>query len=277
MENQKRAGFTLGQLLASLVIITFVAFFLGSCIVILSSPPHQKARQSICASNLKQIGLGFLQYIQDYDGTFPPCAQPSKHEGFLSGWAVTHKQDGSSAVIAEAKGETADKKRFAGGLMSQYTISFQIFRCPTAPKNAGPLSYMVNDLAAGVTQDRFAAVAASVLMCDGENFAGNVGHAYEPNSPAAPAAFASDGIVLLGATLETAPLRHSDGANYGYADGHVKWSKPEAIFFPSRFSTSQSHKDAKTSKLFGPAPEHLNTTNTGAFNGTAYVGTFHVN
>ena len=136
---------------------------------------------------------------------------------------------------------------------------------------------MYNDLVAGVSQNAFAAVATSVLFCDGEDFAGNVGHAYDPSDPSSPADFASDGTVLLGATLQTAPLRHSDGANYGYADGHMKWSKPDAVYFPSRFSASRSHKDATTGKLLGPDPAQLNRTNTGVSKGKAYGGTFHVN
>jgi len=33
---------------------------------------REKARQTSCASNLKQIGLGFTQYVQDNDETYPP-------------------------------------------------------------------------------------------------------------------------------------------------------------------------------------------------------------
>lgn len=32
---------------------------------------RENARSSSCQSNLKQIGLGFAQYVQDYDGHFP--------------------------------------------------------------------------------------------------------------------------------------------------------------------------------------------------------------
>ncbi len=32
---------------------------------------REKARQTVCVSNLKQLGLGFAQYAQDYDGGYP--------------------------------------------------------------------------------------------------------------------------------------------------------------------------------------------------------------
>jgi type II secretory pathway pseudopilin PulG len=34
---------------------------------------RENARRSSCQSNLKQIGLGILQYTQDYDEAYPPA------------------------------------------------------------------------------------------------------------------------------------------------------------------------------------------------------------
>lgn len=268
----KQNGYTLGQLVATLMIITAAAFFVGVALVSFTvfSGDHRKSPQSSCASNIKQIQLGVLQYIQDYDEKFPPAARPLKNEkGILSGWAITHDTDGKAAVSVSAKGTTTTQKLFAKGPLDSYTKNEFIFRCPSVPKNAGPLSYMVNDLAAGKAQKVFSAVASTILVCEGEDFAGNVGHAYDPTLPPAPATFGPTGKVILGATLQTAPIRHNGGANYGFADGHVRWSKPEGIYFPSRFDWAASHKDARPNGN-GPTP-----VPGGDMHG--FYGTFHLN
>ena len=182
MEHQKRFGFSLGELFAILLILSVVAAILFP---VFATTRHSGSNRGGCRSNIKQISLAILGYIQDYDETFPPSAQPVAGSAALSGWAVTHNQRGEPAINEQAFGATSDAKRFSEGSLWPYAKNEQIFRCPDAPRGSGPLLYMYNDLAAGVSQNDFAAVANSVVLCDGEDFAGNVGHAYDPNAPAA--------------------------------------------------------------------------------------------
>ena len=63
----KRSGFTLIELLVVIAIIAILAAILFPVF----AQVREKARQITCVSNLKQIGLGILQYNQDYDETFP--------------------------------------------------------------------------------------------------------------------------------------------------------------------------------------------------------------
>jgi prepilin-type N-terminal cleavage/methylation domain-containing protein/prepilin-type processing-associated H-X9-DG protein len=60
-------GFTLIELLVVIAIIAILAAVLFPVF----ATAREKARQSGCASNLKQIGLAFQQYNQDYDETTP--------------------------------------------------------------------------------------------------------------------------------------------------------------------------------------------------------------
>ena len=68
MSNQnRRAGFTLIELLVVIAIIAILAAILFPVF----AQAREKARQTSCLSNMKQMGLGLVQYVQDYDETFP--------------------------------------------------------------------------------------------------------------------------------------------------------------------------------------------------------------
>src|ERR1700753_3722417 len=62
----KRRGFTLIELLVVIAIIAILAAILFPVF----AKAREKARQIACLSNMKQIGLATLQYVQDYDEQF---------------------------------------------------------------------------------------------------------------------------------------------------------------------------------------------------------------
>jgi len=63
----KRRGFTLIELLVVIAIIAILAAILFPVF----AQAREKARQTFCLNNTKQIVLGMLQYVQDYDEAFP--------------------------------------------------------------------------------------------------------------------------------------------------------------------------------------------------------------
>ncbi len=65
-----RKGFTLIELLVVIAIIAILAAILFPVF----ARAREKARQTSCLSNLKQIGLGMMMYAQDWDETLPRCA-----------------------------------------------------------------------------------------------------------------------------------------------------------------------------------------------------------
>ena len=64
---KRKSGFTLIELLVVIAIIAILAAILFPVF----AAAREKARQTTCASNEKQLGLAFIQYGQDYDETMP--------------------------------------------------------------------------------------------------------------------------------------------------------------------------------------------------------------
>jgi len=62
-----KRGFTLIELLVVIAIIAILAAILFPVF----AKVREKARQTTCLSNLKQMGLAVLEYNQDYDDTYP--------------------------------------------------------------------------------------------------------------------------------------------------------------------------------------------------------------
>src|SRR5688572_13881160 len=67
---KRSKGFTLIELLVVIAIIGLLAAIMFPVF----ARARENARRASCQSNLKQIGLGFAQYNQDYDERYPsPC------------------------------------------------------------------------------------------------------------------------------------------------------------------------------------------------------------
>ena len=77
---QKKKGFTLIELLVVIAIIAILAAILFPAF----ARARENARRASCQSNLKQIGLGFAQYTQDYDESYPQIGGQD-----ATGWVST--------------------------------------------------------------------------------------------------------------------------------------------------------------------------------------------
>ncbi|HLV80802.1 MAG TPA: prepilin-type N-terminal cleavage/methylation domain-containing protein [Chthonomonadaceae bacterium] len=66
MHRNARKGFTLIELLVVIAIIAILAAILFPVF----AQAREQARKTSCLSNLKQIGLATMMYVQDYDETF---------------------------------------------------------------------------------------------------------------------------------------------------------------------------------------------------------------
>ncbi len=120
---QKR-GFTLIELLVVIAIIAILAAILFPVF----AQAREKARAISCLSNERQIGLGVLQYVQDYDEYFP-MDQYNDQNGLQVRW----QQQVDPYIKNGDKFGFDNRAEGAGG----------VFHCPSFPTNQ-PAEYGVN-------------------------------------------------------------------------------------------------------------------------------------
>ncbi len=107
-----RSGFTLIELLVVIAIIALLAAILFPVF----ARARENARKSSCANNLKQIGLGLLQYTQDYDETTPPAWTAVGGAGYPGSWRWMD-------------------------CIYPYVKSTQLYTCPSASGGSAPYVY----------------------------------------------------------------------------------------------------------------------------------------
>jgi prepilin-type N-terminal cleavage/methylation domain-containing protein/prepilin-type processing-associated H-X9-DG protein len=112
----KRAAFTLIELLVVIAIIAVLAAILFPVF----AQAREKARMTGCLSNMRQIGIGVMMYVQDYDETYPNC----KSFGRLwTGEYLTRKPTND------------DWNRYLPELVTPYVKNQDIWFCPTIQRN----------------------------------------------------------------------------------------------------------------------------------------------
>ena len=180
----KVKGFTLVEAIITIVILAIIAAVLFPFFARSRESHSGRTPQSVCLSNLKQIGLGFRQYIQDYDEKFPPSS---------ANWVTVYLP---------------------------YIKSTQIFQCPaeTKPPTAvgSTTDYYFNARLMGI--DEFKTPLSPYTIAAGDGMGEQ-----PPNTMLSrlPVAWRNDS--------NSPTYRHLNGANYLFADGHVKALKPAQI------------------------------------------------
>ncbi len=109
----KRHGFTLIELLVVIAIIAILAAILFPVF----AQARAKARQTACLSNMKQMGLALLQYVQDYDETGPISSNLYGNEEF---YVVTAR-------------------------LQPYIKSFGVCKCPDSAYNEGTAQFLASE------------------------------------------------------------------------------------------------------------------------------------
>jgi prepilin-type N-terminal cleavage/methylation domain-containing protein/prepilin-type processing-associated H-X9-DG protein len=222
-----KQGFTLIELLVVIAIIAILAAILFPVF----ARARENARRSSCASNLKQISLGALQYSQDYDEKVLP----------------TQTAVGGTIYFAWVD------------IIDPYLKSRQVLRCPSGISNMTSYSYNGSfgvaarasssvELAAQVptfvdsygTHSTLGNLRSTYFATGSPNLV--IGRSIDPGAGSVTGSFVWD-LAAMPATT-----RHLEGLNMAFADGHVKWFKAVGTGVTN---TSQLHNNYHNATLFG--------------------------
>jgi len=211
-------GFTLIELLVVIAIIAILAAILFPVF----AKVREKARQTMCLSNEKQIGLGMMMYEQDYDEYFPAST-------YFSGISVVNGQQINTMM-----------------LVVPYLKATHVWACPSNPYSKFAMNY-------GTTADAYCSYALNMQLFDSIYFGAphTSGFIDKPankimvgesvayaNGSAAPPAGNGAGSTSLGwpywtgssqQGFPTEAFCHNTGImNVVYCDGHAKGVSPES-------------------------------------------------
>lgn len=188
-----KKGFTLIELLVVIAIIAILAAILFPVF----AKAREKARQTSCLSNMKQMGLGYQMYAQDYDEKYMGTwYEPPASGDYWSGtWHYWYQ------------------------MIYPYVKNDGVFFCPSYSAGDRSNAYgMPNWYSSGVSDSEVAAMpygsSGTVLLIETTwgVLDGSIFYASYHSDP-------------------NARLRddHNGGLNVTFADGHAKWTKVNQI------------------------------------------------
>jgi prepilin-type processing-associated H-X9-DG protein len=234
-----------------LVVIAIIAI-LAAILFPVFARARENARRASCLSNLKQQGLGVLQYTQDYDEKYPPAYQattetPPNGYNYSGGywfWSQTIFPYTKSVQISVCPSSSI--LAFNAGRPAPYTGNYGASSLVMRPGGYAPLSlaavesasttYMVMDAGgyrifpignSSVTQP---ALAFWYLPGTGPGSAVNL-----------PSVAYTTSDMLN----DYASGRHFGGVNMLYADGHAKWLMSSAVWQEAKNCTDCAEATTK--------------------------------
>ncbi|RYX84383.1 DUF1559 domain-containing protein [bacterium] len=240
-----KAGFTLIELLVVIAIIAILAAILFPVF----AKARENARRTSCMSNLKQIGLGLMQYTQDYDENYPAAGMSPTANGPLAlgyGWAGDIYPYVKSAQVFVCPGDSSELMApfnvapYTTYPRISYSINAAIFYNLYAPAFPYPAGKMT----------AFTAPTKTVMLLETSSITANVTNSNENDSAAASGIQLpfNNGATKIGlydtgylggmstnvknfltASYRAPQGRHLEGANYAFADGHVKWLRGASV------------------------------------------------
>jgi prepilin-type N-terminal cleavage/methylation domain-containing protein/prepilin-type processing-associated H-X9-DG protein len=252
---RRRSGFTLIELLVVIAIIAILAAILFPVF----AKAREKARQTSCASNEKQLGLAFIQYTQDNEEDMPSCNQ---YQSPFRGWAGQIFPYVKSTGVYKCPDDPTQPNAANDSVVSYaYNANFS----PAANRGLNSYSSAVSpaktvllfemsgetkaDLGNGGANDTY------TFGLNTQDYTGNGGSTccggniqWATGSMTGFLADSQGGRGVGGFTVNNSPVtgRHSDGSNFLLADGHVKWLHGVQVSAGKNADGSDQYTDSLT-------------------------------
>jgi prepilin-type N-terminal cleavage/methylation domain-containing protein/prepilin-type processing-associated H-X9-DG protein len=246
-DRRPRAGFTLIELLVVIAIIAILAAILFPVF----AQAREKARQTSCLSNEKQIGLGILMYAQDFDETYPFSQRYDPSVGHIWGmsWAVVTQPYAKSYDVYRCPSDgpfncQADWMgvgiSYAANIDADYTGSWNV----KGPMGMGgvPIWLYPSKTLAAINRPADTIIIAerynSVALAQPDGAGNCTGYSSGLTELSWGANIGAAGSLIPDGTRPDAPFpngpngavtaHHSNMSNFVFCDGHVKAMRPVA-------------------------------------------------
>jgi len=213
---REKHGFTLIELLVVIAIISILAAILFPVF----ARARENARRASCQSNLKQINLGIMQYTQNYDEKYPIFRADNSSAAY--GWVVQMQPYVKSTQIFQCPSESngpstnplADgTSTYSGAGYTDYAYNLMLgWPAATGAMPKAPISL------ATLTQPTLTVMVSDYVTYNAASYA--VGHGKATSNTTC-----ATGCTAGLADFPVSAIRHLDGINFAFADGHVKWLK----------------------------------------------------
>jgi prepilin-type N-terminal cleavage/methylation domain-containing protein/prepilin-type processing-associated H-X9-DG protein len=243
--KRRQKGFTLIELL---VVIAIIAILMAILMPALKRAREQ-GKRAACLNNLKELTLAWIMYADNNDDRLV--------NGDTGEYSI-HNHEASWVLKDWASGMTLQQKLDAimNGALYPYTQTPKLYKCQTVGFGVG---YNLGTQSTEIL--RTYSVADAMNCKDWPDMkAVMIKKRLDIKEPASRMVFLDDGGTNLSAlggwTVYTnqakwwdpPPVRHGDGSNFSFADGHSdyhKWKDPRTIAFgkrtpPTAFSEIQS-------------------------------------
>jgi prepilin-type N-terminal cleavage/methylation domain-containing protein/prepilin-type processing-associated H-X9-DG protein len=186
----RRQAFTLIELLVVIAIIAILAAILFPVF----ARAREKARAITCVSNMKQQGLAFMMYCQDYDETYPPTQDfKTRLDPYMRNRELFKCPSRKHLPWYYGHGYNGGRTYFPGGV----TLPYQDFNAKAMAEIQSP--------------------SVKILVVEWDRCVAG--------PPIGPAGAYNGGALGYWSVCRI----HNDGSNVLFGDGHVKWLKPDVF------------------------------------------------